>query len=228
MLHKDSRSFSEISSGVRTATGLLALALVVLGMTPCRAGTLDIVVMSTVTPPGTAGQFDIDLVNNSASAVTIGSFSVDVLLSDSTFVTFTAIDNATTAPYIFSVTGSLPPGFGSNLLPMEVAGFDTAASGGQVVNPGDTWGLAHVRYLTDDAPPGTVVDVTLQPTPVFLPPPGGTSLTDNLGNPVGFTPVNGTITIQSPAVPEPSAVSMLAIAAGVLLAARRLRNVTRA
>jgi hypothetical protein len=80
MLHKHTRIFSEISRGVRIATSLLALALVVLGVTPCRAGTLDIVVMSTVTPPGMAGQFDIDLVNNSSSAVTIGSFSVDVLL----------------------------------------------------------------------------------------------------------------------------------------------------
>ena len=153
MLNKVRRILSEVSSGVRTATCCFALALVVFGVTPSRAGSLDIVVMSTTTAPGTAGQFDIELQNNSSSAVTIGSFSVDVLLSDSTFVNFVTADNATTAPYIFSITGSFPPGFGSNLLPMEAAAFDTAASGGQVVNPGETWGLAHIRYVVDPSAP---------------------------------------------------------------------------
>jgi hypothetical protein len=223
VLLKHSRSFSEVSSGVRLATGLLALALVVLGVTPCRAGTLDIVVMSTVTPPGTAGQFDIDLVNNSASAVSIAAFSVDVLLSDTTNVTFTSIDNATTAPYIFSITGSFPPGFLGNLLPMEVAGNDLSNTF-QVVNPGETWGLAHVRYLVDPAAPlGTVVGVALQPTPVFLPPPGGTSLSDPTGAGVPFSTVDGTITVGE-AVPEPTSFTMLAMAGVAVLAMRRFKT----
>jgi hypothetical protein len=103
---------------------------------------------------------------------------------------------------------------------MEVAGFDTAATAGQVVNPGDTWGLAHVRYLVDPAaPPGTVVDVTLQPTPVFLP-SGGTFLTDPTGAPIPFNMVNGTITV----VPEPASFTMLAMAGAAVLAVRRSRR----
>jgi hypothetical protein len=210
---------------MRTWFTFPAVAILLLGAVPARAGTLDIVVTNTITAPGTAGQFEVDLVNNSASAVTIGGFSVDVLLSDTTFVTFTSIDNSTTAPYIFSITGSFPPGFGSNLLPMEASGFDTAASGGQVVNPGETWGLAHVRYLVDpSAPLGTVVPMSLELNPVDLPPPGGTSLADANGNPVAFSGLgsNGTITVGT-AVPEPASISMLAMAGVAAVAMRRFK-----
>ena len=111
------------------------------GGSPSRAGTVSIVVESTSALPGTTGSLDVLLQNNSASAVSVTAFSVDVLLADTTNVVFTAIDNATTAPYIFSITGSFPPGFSSNLLPMEASGMDLS-NGMQVVNPGDTWGLA--------------------------------------------------------------------------------------
>jgi hypothetical protein len=218
VLHEHRLNFSHKRRVLRTALGFLAMVLLVLGVAPARAATLDMIVESTTALPGSIGQFDVILQNNSAAAVTIGSFSVDVLLSSTTSVTFTSIDNNTTAPYIFSITGSFPPGFASNLLPMEAAGFDTAATGGQVLNPGDTFGLAHVKYLVDPAAiPGTVVGVTLEPTPVFLPPPGGTSLADDLGNPVDFTSVNGTTTVQSTVVPEPSSVTMLALSSVVLL-----------
>jgi hypothetical protein len=208
---------------MRTTFTFLAVALLLCGFVPARAGTLDIVVMDTTAAPGTLGQFDIDLVNNSASAVTIGGFSVDVLLSDTTFVTFTSIDNATIAPYIFSILGSLPPGFQSNLLAMEVSGNDLAASGGQVVNPGETWGLAHVRYLVDPAAPlGTVVLLILEQNPVDLPPPGGTSLADANGNAVAFSGLgpNGTITVGTASVPEPASFAMLAMTSAAVLAAR--------
>src|SRR5690242_4163510 len=105
---------------MRTVFAFLALALLLCGVVPARAGTLDIVITSTTAEPGTAGQFEIDLVNNSASAVTVASFSVDALLSDITNVVFTGIDNATTAPYIFSITGSFGTGFSGTLLPDEV------------------------------------------------------------------------------------------------------------
>jgi len=212
--------FSAKSRGPRCGLGLLVSALLFFGAVPVRAGSLDIVVESTTAAPGTNGQFDILLENNSASAVTIGAFSVDVLLSSTTAVTFTAIDSGTTAPYIFSITGSF--GFMPNLIPMEAAGNDIATVGGQVVNPGDTWGLAHVSYAVDSAAAlGTVVGLTLELSPVFLPPPGGTSLSDDQGSTVDFNPVNGTITIQSSIVPEPAAVTLLGISGVVLLMAAR-------
>ena len=213
---------SKVVASFWTTVGCLSIALLVFGAGPARAGSLDIVIQNSTAAPGTVGGFDVLLENNSASAVAIASFSVDVLLTDTTNVNFTSIDNATTAPYIFSITGSFPPGFGSNLLPMEVAGFDIAA-GVQVVNPGDTWGLAHVGYIVNPAAPlGTIVPLALELTPVFLPPPSGTSLMDPNGNPVQFSLVNGTITVGTASVPEPASVTLLAISIGMLALGNRL------
>jgi hypothetical protein len=203
---------------MRTKYTLLAAALLLCGVVSARAGTLDIVITNTTTEPGTAGQFEIDLVNNSASAVTVASFSVDALLSSPTNVQFTAVDNATTAPYIFSITGSFGTGFSGTLLPDEVMGNDTAASGGQVVNIGETWGLAHVRYVVvPNAPLGTVVPVMLQAFPA-------TSLSDPSGANIPFTGVDGTITIGTPMVPEPASFTMLAMAGVAVLAVRRWKT----
>jgi hypothetical protein len=220
MLHDLHTRQSNRSRTFRATIGLFAITVLLVGVAPARAGSLDIVVESTTAAPGTVGQFDIVLQNNSASAVNIANFSVDVLLSDSTFVTFTGIDNGTIAPYIFSITGSAPPGFTGNLLPMEAAGTDLSNTS-QVVNPGDTWGLAHVKYIVDPAAPlGTVVGVALELLPVFLP-SGGTSLLDPAGEPVPFSMVNGTITVAGPSVPEPASVTLLAISSVAVVLGNR-------
>jgi hypothetical protein len=198
------------------------MALLAFGTLPVRAGNLEIVVQSTTTLPGMKGQFDVDLVNNSASAVTVAAFGVDVLLTDTTFVTFTAIDNATTAPYIFSITGSFDGGFTSQILPMEVTGTDVALTAGQVVNPGDTWGLAHISYLVDpSAPLGTVVPMVLEQFPQNFA-SGGTSLSDPTGAGIPFAGLgsNGTITVGQ-AIPEPASVVLLGISGVIFLAAGR-------
>ena len=78
-----------------------------------------------------------------------------------------------------------------------------------------------MSYLIDPAAPlGTVIPVTLELAPVFLPPPGGTSLTDPTGAPISFTIANGTITVGA-AVPEPTSACMLAISGVALLLATR-------
>jgi hypothetical protein len=210
--------------GCVVAVGALAVALLAIATPPARAGNLDIVVESTTALPGTKGQFDVLLVNNSSSAVTVAGFSVDVLLTDTTFVTFTGIDMGTTAPYIFSITGSFPPGFSGQLLPMEVTGNDLAATAGQVVNPGDTWGLAHISYLVDpSAPLGTVVPMVLEQFPQNFA-SGGTSLSDPSGAGIPFDGLgsNGTITVGTLAIPEPASVTLLAISGVMLLGGTRL------
>jgi hypothetical protein len=228
MLHSLRTRLSNRSRTFRATIGLFVMAVLLLGVAPARAGSLDIIVESTTAAPGTVGQFDVVLQNNSASAVNIASFSVDVLLSDTTNVNFTGINNATITPYIFSLTGSSPPGFTGNLLPMEASGMDLSA-GAQVVNPGDTWGLADISYLVDPAAPlGTIVPVALELTPVFLPPSGGTSLLDPTGAPVPFSMVDGTITVGTASVPEPASVTLLAISSLAVVLGNRFARRVRA
>jgi hypothetical protein len=97
--------------------------------------------------------------------------------------------------------------------------------GGPVLDRGNTFSsgnsVAHVRYLVDPAAiPGSGVGISLEPVPVFLPPPGGMSPADDQGNPItNFTGLgsNGTITVQSStSVPEPASVTILAIS-GVIV-----------
>lgn len=218
-------STSRFGRELRIVAGWLGLTLCLGGAPEVNAGSLDIVVQSATAVPGTIGVLDVLLVNNSDSAVTVGSFRVDVLLSSTASVVFTAIDNGTFAPYLFSITGSAPPGFSANLLPTEAAGLDSAASGGQVVNPGDVWGLTEITFAVDaDAAPGTV-SVSLQVEPEFLPPPGGTGLADDRGNPIaGVNLVNGTITV----VPEPAASTLLLISGVVVTAGGRFSRPGRA
>jgi hypothetical protein len=208
--------------GCRVVLGILALGFVTLQASPAGAGTLDMIVESTTAAPSSLAQFDIVLQNNSASAVNIAFFSVDVLLSSTTDVFFTAIDNGTVAPYIFSITGSFPPGFTSQNLGMEASGNDLSNTF-QVLNPGDTFGLAHVTYVVNpSATLGDVVNLTLISSSMSsLPPPNGTELTDPTGAQVPFNTVNGTITIAGPAVPEPASVTLLGIGGAVLLAGTR-------
>ena len=103
------------------------------------------------------------------------------------------------------------------------------SNGFQVVNPGDTWGLADISYLVNSAAPlGTIVPVALELAPVFLPPPAGTSLLDPSGNPVPFSLVNGTITVATASVPEPASVTLLAISSLAVVLGNRFARRFRA
>jgi len=190
-----------------------------------RAGDLTITAENSTASPGSSGSFDVVVQNETAAPVTIAGFSVDVLLASTASVSFTGINNNTTTTYIFS---NIPPsntpsfGFESVFVPGEATGNDFAASGGQVLNVGQSFGLAHVSYLAASGASGGSVGVTLEPLPVLNLPFGGTNLSDANGVTLDSTSVNGTITILgSTTVPEPSTVIMLAAAGTILLLSSR-------
>ncbi|MGC8643782.1 MAG: hypothetical protein ACP5XB_28310 [Isosphaeraceae bacterium] len=102
--------------------------------------------------PGSSGSFDLLLVNTSSTdSFDIAGDQFVLSLSGPAGIDFTGVSiNTVAAPYIFISSGTTQPGG----LPLSLdtfpntsfTGLDTefASPGYRPVNPGDTFGLAHV------------------------------------------------------------------------------------
>ena len=131
-------------------------------------------------------------------------------------MTFTAIDANTTLPYIFTSSGSFGligtvSGGG-----IEVTGNDLALppADGVTLDPGTSFGLAHILYHVAANAGGTV------PVP-FVSIGTGTSLADAAGQPItSFVTDDGVISV----VPEPASFTLLALGFAASMAAVRLRR----
>ena len=93
---------------------------------------------------------------------------------------------------------------------------DFAAAGTLLAPGGATVGLAHITFTAAAGTPSQVVPVSL------ISAQAGTSLSDDAGNPLPFTIINGQITVGT--VPEPSSVIMLGTAIVLGLAYHRPRR----
>ena len=138
-------------------------------------------------------------------------------------MTFTGASvNTTTAPYLFTTLQSPPP-FVLGLLPSNdliVADGDLTAPGFVTVSssPAVTFGIEHVRFDVAAGTPAGAVTVS-----ILTDPDGLTQINDLTGDLLPFTARNGTITIGTSAVPEPSSLLMGIIAATGLVFIKRLR-----
>ena len=166
--------------------------------------------------PGSSGSFDIALVNTNATGGTsydVGTDFLDIALSAPAGVTITDVNMSTSASYIFTesvdanyglplATINTPPtSFNSN----DAGDIANGYPGYQVVNPGQTYGLAHVDYTVSSTSTGGLVTILFNSLNV------GTSLSDQNGNPLPFTTLNS--------IPEPSALIQGATAALIGLGA---------
>ena len=153
-----------------------------------------------------------------------------LLLSGPLDIAFTAVSIATdpvTAPYIFVSSGTTQPGgppLSTDTFPnTQFTGIDLefAIPGFRTVNPGDTFGLAHVSYaVSSSTPNGT--DTILAPSPASL-------LTDVAGNSISFGISNGSFTVGA-VIPEPWALTQASTAVliglGLVWWRRRVRQET--
>jgi hypothetical protein len=198
------------------------LAVLVANPTPARCGTVLVMTVENATvAPGGTGSLDIVLANDATAtdSATIAGFSIDLTVSAASGITFTGASDVTGAPYIFAGNSM---GFLPTITSSEVQANDFAAMDGTLLAPGDpAVGLAHITFTADaSAAPGTV-PLTL------IDYQAGTSLADTDGNNLDFTIVNGQITINGSAAPEPGALFMAATAIVVGLAYARLRPSNR-
>ncbi len=108
----------------------------------------------------------------------------------------------------FATINSPPTTFTSSDAGDVVNGYP----GYQVVNPGETYGLAHVNYtVSTTATIGSRDAISIESLNV------GSSLSDENGNLLAFAPENGTVFIGS--IPEPSGLIQGATAALIGLGA---------
>jgi len=128
-------------------------------------------------------------------------------------IAFTAVSIATdpvTAPYIFVLSGTTLPGgppLSTDMFPnTQFTGVDLefAIPGFRTVNPGDTFGIAHVSDAVSSSTPSGIDTIAIAPSPVSL-------LTMVGGTPIPFGITNGSIAVGT-VIPEPWALTQASIA----------------
>jgi hypothetical protein len=201
-----STDFSSSRPGQLRAALALAIALAIASWAspPCRAD-LVIEAPTLTVAAGSAGSFDV-LITSTGGSFEVATDTVELSLNGLSGVSFTGVSISTTTPYIYGANSATLFGstFSSSTFPgttFEVLDF-LFTVGAQPINAGDVFGLVNVSYSVDPgATPGASGSLTFGPD---------TSLADAVGNNVGFTPQDGTITIAG-ALPEPMSAALLSL-----------------
>ena len=205
----------EFYGHVRSLFVGIAIAILVAGMS-ARPAFADLVIEApnVIASAGQTASFDILLVNNGVSSYQIAGDAFTLAVSSSG-VTFTdATTLTTTANYIYQASADvdLPTTLYDSLPGTSFTAADTEDLPYfyQQVDPGATFGLAHVTVSVDAGVlPGSVFQLTLTPFADFP-----VALNDQNGNYFPYDVEDGSITIVAAAVPEPSSLHLAC--AGVL------------
>jgi hypothetical protein len=201
--------------------GALAMAIVFGLGASCRAG-LVIEAPNLNVAPGSAGSFDI-LITSTGGTFNVASDTVELSLTGLSGVTFTNVSIATVTPYIYGADSATTGGstFTFSTFPgTQVEVFDFLLSLGAItIGPGSQFGLVNVQYsVAPGATPGASGTLTFGPD---------TSLADATGGLVGFTAQDGSITIATTSIPEPSTAVLLAIGCTAAVVCPALRRSAR-
>ncbi|HEX3447175.1 MAG TPA: PEP-CTERM sorting domain-containing protein [Isosphaeraceae bacterium] len=200
---------------------MLSLA-VALGIgASCQAG-LVVEAPNITAAPGSSGSFDV-LITSTAGSFGVASDTVDLSLTGLSGVSFTNVSIATATPYIYGANSATTVGSTFTFSTFPGTQFETfdfiLTLGAQTINSGEVFGLVNVQYsVAANATPGATGTLTFGPD---------TMLSDAAGNNVDFTAPNGSITISSSAVPEPSGMILLAVGCATVLVGSARRRFAR-
>jgi hypothetical protein len=199
------------------------LALVIaLGIdASCEAG-LVVEAPNITVAPGSSGSFDL-LITSTGGTFEVASDTVELSLTGLSNVSFTNVSINTAVPYIYGANSATTAGSTFTFSTFPGTSFETfdflLTLGAQTINPGDVFGLVDVQYsVAANATPGASGSLAFGPD---------TALADAAGNNVVFTAQNGSITISSTAVPEPSTLSLLAVGCATVLVGSAMRRCAR-
>jgi hypothetical protein len=201
-----------------------ALMVLLLGLypTPASAGLILQVANASAEAGGT-GSFDVVL-GATDGTFQVSGFSVELLVAAGSGVTLTGASVDTmTAPYVFTTLQSPPLTFATFPTTDFTASDSSMTSPGFVTlsgPPTETAGVEHVTFAVAAGTPGGAI-------PVSIVIGDNTQILDVAGNILASTAANGTITINSSAVPEPSSLvigSLSAALVGGAVALKRRRS----
>jgi hypothetical protein len=200
----------------------LATAAAALGIdAPCRAN-LVIEAPSITVAPGSSGSFDV-LITSTGGTFSVAADDIELTLAGLSTVSFTGISIATVTPYIYGANSASLNGstFIINVSSNDVEAFDFEyPSGSQTINTNGVFGLLNVQYtVAANAVPGSTGTLGIGPD---------TSLSDETGNTVSFTSQNGSVTVASSIIPEPSSAALLAIGCAMVLVRAANKRTARA
>jgi len=182
---------------------------------------IDITPAAVVQGVDLSGEFEIDL-TNTGPAVHIEGFQFTITVSGASNLTFTDVDIATLAPYIFDGNGlGTIVGAGAGTNTISASDLDTTFSFD--LGTGQTVGLGHVTFDASSANLGAF--------PVTIVGGGDTFIVTDFGNQTNLdfsTGTEGPITVirrgTGGEVPEPSSLVSLAGLLGCSLFLRRRRK----
>jgi len=186
---------------------------------PAPAGALSIVVESVQLAPGATTTLDVFLMLDP------GDTGLPDLAGWQGAVDLSGTGGVLDSVALTDASGTHPPIISSNFTP-NLGGSDGStrrsasadlSSGGTPIF--DLAGLFQLNVTADLGAMGQILTLAIDPNQFT-----GTLLVDDVGDPIPFNAVEGTITV----VPEPSTLSMAVLAMGGLLLTRARRNPLRA
>jgi hypothetical protein len=197
---------------------VLALTVAVGHAVPCRAAGLVVEAPNLTAATGSSGSFDVLLVNTNAAggiSYDIAADSFQLTSLGPVTITFTDVSINTITPYIYVTSGTTEGGGALSLDTFPNTQFtasdsEFAASGFRPVDPGATFGLAHVSYAVSPTSPFGTDTIAFGSL--------ATSLSDEAGNAIPFTISNGSISVVAAVIQEPPALTEAATAALIGLA----------
>src|SRR5262245_24543429 len=162
-------SARRMGPGPRLAAALVLTATLGTAV-PCRAAGLVIEAPNpTGLAPGSTGSFDLLRVNTNAAgsaSYDVAADSLGLSLTGPLSVTFTEVSINTIVPDIYVTSGTTQGGgplsldtFPNTLFTASDSEF--ALPGFRTLNPGDSFGLAHVSFAISPASPGGTATIPL-------------------------------------------------------------------
>ena len=169
---------------------------------------------------GGTGSFDVVLSATSGS-FDVSGFSVELSVDPGSGITFTGVsENTTSAPYLFTTLQTPPLTFATFPVSDFTASDSSATAPGFVTLEGPptmTFGLEHVTFAVADQPLSGPILVSIVIG-------SNTQVLDVNAEILPLVTRDGSITVSTSAVPEPSTAVMVLMAAAVSLVLGRLRK----